>query len=255
MRAVWIRGTVDACSVRHACSGDPAPAPHCRGRAPHPLVPRHSTRKSAADCRLIRELARRLVIQNSSVYHFHILPMRSLHRLHTAPSRALSSGVWMLVVALLAVGPLSGWSILVDHLGSGQHGPCPHHSSGPHVCPHHAAMQAARAARSAPAESPVRPAVPAGASFCMDHAATDHAPPDHAAMQAADHAPRGAAQIRCTCDHDQDTTPEAVRILDKFVLPAPGHLQPPLHTYTLEAAYASLTPTSRADDIFRPPRA
>lgn len=78
---------------------------------------------------------------------------------------------------------------------------------------------------------------------------------DHAAMQATDHAPHGTAQIRCTCDHDQDTAPEAVRILDKFVLPAPGHLQPPLHTYTLQAAYASLTPTSRADDIFRPPRA
>jgi hypothetical protein len=166
--------------------------------------------------------------------------MLSSHRIHTDALRAPRWSVWMLTVVLLAVGPLSGWSILVDHFGTGEGGPCPHHSSGPHVCPHHAAMQAAHATK----HDADMPAPPEGATFCMDHAAM----PQH-----TDATP-DTPQVRCTCNHDDDTADEAVRVLDKFVLSTLGQLARPLYTYALKSTCTSLAPTVWADDIFRPPR-
>lgn len=186
--------------------------------------------------------------------------MLSAHRFHTNPARSQRWSVWMLVVALLAVGPLSGWSTLIGPFGA-QHGggACPHHSSnhssGPHVCPHHAAMQAAHADKhDAHKHNTDSAAPPEGATFCPTHAE----PPNHDHDGAHQHTTRGeeaGPQVRCTCDHDNDAAPEAVRILDKFVLTSAEQLQRPLYTYALRATPSSLQPTVWASDIFRPPRA
>ena len=181
--------------------------------------------------------------------------MLSPRRFHTDPTRSHRWSVWMLVVALLAVGPLSGWSTLIRHFGAGPAGgPCPHHSSGPHVCPHHAAMQASHAHHSENHHDEDAPAMPEGTTFCPTHAKTAHHDGEHAHQHASsdnDNRP----QVRCTCDHDNDAAPEAVRILDKFVLTGAEQLRRPLYTYALRAAPSSLQPTVWAHDIFRPPRA
>lgn len=177
--------------------------------------------------------------------------MLSAHCFHTDPTRSQRWSVWMLVVVLFAVGPLSGWSTLMGQFGA-EHGaaPCPHHSSGPHVCPHHAAMQTAHADK----HDADMPTPPDGATFCPTHAE----PPNHDHDGAHQHTTRGeeaGPEVRCTCDHDNDAAPEAVRILDKFVLTSAEQLQRPLYTYALRAAPSSLQPTVWASDIFRPPRA
>lgn len=195
-------------------------------------------------------------IENTDVCIQHTTRMLSSHRFHTNPTRSQRWSVWMLVVALLAVGPLSGWSTLIGPFGA-EHsgGACPHHSSnhnsGPHVCPHHAAMQAAHADK----HDADKPAPPEGTTFCPTHAKTTHHDHHDGAHQHTTRDDEAGPQVRCTCDHDDDATPDAVRILDKFVLTSAEQLQRPLYTYALLAPTSSLQPTIWTSDIFRPPRA
>ena len=164
--------------------------------------------------------------------------MRSLYRFHTRTSLLARLGVLVLVGALLLVGPLRGWQAIVGHVATGVASPCPHHGSGPHVCPHHAAMQAAHAAKTDAARSED------GATFCVRH---DAMPPG------AEHdIPRPGL---CSCDHDADGPDDAVLILDKFVLTAteqPSRLGRAQESQCVQAAFPS---SPRAEDIFRPPRA
>ncbi|PEN05696.1 hypothetical protein CRI93_12370 [Longimonas halophila] len=94
-------------------------------------------------------------------------------------------------------------------------------------------------------------APPDGTTFCLTSAKASHHEAEH---QHPNDEPPGP-QVRCTCNHNDDTSGEAVRVLDKFVLPTPGQLARPLYTYALKSTCTSLTPTVWADDIFRPPRA
>ncbi len=164
--------------------------------------------------------------------------MLSPHRFHTGASRLARLGVLLLVGALLLVGPLRGWQAVVGHVATGVASPSTRHSGGPRVCPHHAAMQAAHAAKTDAARSED------GATFCVRH---DAMPPG------AEHdIPRPRL---CSCDHDTDGPDDAVLILDKFVLTAteqPSRLGRAQELHRVPAAFPS---SPRAEDIFRPPRA
>jgi len=164
--------------------------------------------------------------------------MLSPYRFHTGASRLARLGVLLLVGALLLVGPLHGWQTVIGYLVTGVASPCAHHSSGPHVCPHHAAMQAAHAAKADEAQSED------GATFCLRH----------------DAMPSGADRdvplaLQCSCDHNTEGPDDAVLVLDKFVLTAiehPNRLWRVRESHRVQAAFPS---SPRAEDIFHPPRA
>lgn len=176
--------------------------------------------------------------------------MLTPHRFHADESVLPRFGVLVLIASMLLVGPLGGWQAVVGYIATGIASPCAHHSEGPHVCPHHAAMQAARAAGSRSAaqhdahQGDTRSAE--AARFCIDH---DAIPPD---MHETGHDIPLALQ--CTCDHDADGPDDAVLVLDKFVLTIlaqPDRFWHVRAKYSLRSMHLS---SLQADDIFHPPR-
>ncbi|MES3628683.1 MAG: hypothetical protein PPP56_00795 [Longimonas sp.] len=176
--------------------------------------------------------------------------MLTPHRFHADKSVPARLGVLVLIASMLLVGPLGGWQAVVGYIATGIASPCAHHSQGPHVCPHHAAMQAARAAGSgATAQHDAHHSnahTGDAAHFCIDR---DAMPPE---MHEAGHDIPLALQ--CTCDHDADGPDDAVLVLDKFVLTA---LEQPDRFWHVRAEYGlwSMHLSSlQSEDIFHPPR-
>jgi hypothetical protein len=164
--------------------------------------------------------------------------MLSPYRFHTGASLPARLGVVMLVGALLLVGPLRGWQAVVGPVVTGAASPSTHHSGEPLLCPHHAAMQAAHAAKADAARSEER------AKFCMRH---DAMPPD------AEHDIPWSGL--CSRHHDTDGLDHAVLVLDTFVLAATEQPSRLGRTQESHRARAAFTSSPRAEDIFRPPRA
>lgn len=164
--------------------------------------------------------------------------MLSPYCFHTGASIPRRLGVLLIVGALLLVGPLQGWQTVIGYVTTGVASPCAHHSSGPHVCPHHAAMQAAHAAQTDTAPSAE------DATFCPRH--------DVMPAEAERDVPMA---VQCSCDHDAEGPDDAVLVLDKFVLMAIEQPSRLWRAWELNRVQAAFPSSPRAEDIFHPPRA